>query len=656
MSQMIRTASIITALLMTYFMVEAQRPFVCRGEYYLTLRPEAGNFNELFTVDINPDTERVTFSEVPGFDNGFDLNAMGYRVTDNYIYIVEQTVDNALLRIGGDGSITRLRAMTELPDLRYFAAACTPDGNYLVISASPFDFGFGSANINLVFVDLRDPNYPTRIVELDNNRYLFFDMAFDPFTGDCYGYDSNERTLIKIDINNGSIRPVGRGGQISTSMGALFFDAFGRLYGYGRPEGSTSQNTLFEIDKNTGRVTARTTGEAADRSDGCSCPYTIKLTKDVFPRETLPCGEVNYKFVIGNASAIVRDGITFRDIMPEGFEIVEIVRNPFGGDLIETGRPNELILENISVPLGIDSIIVKVRIGPELAGIYKNQAILDNLPESLGGYTKSDDPRTLRVADSTALFVRALEVDLDRQNYLVCPGETLTLRGDRQDASYLWQDQFTGQAFEVTRPGTYWVEARTLCEVKYDTIVVEYAPPLSVEVGGNYDIILGDSIEVSPIIEGQGPFTYTWSTTDDAETIHCPSCAESSFTPFNNAIYTLSVADAAGCIASDDFEVMVDRNVYIWIPNAFSPNGDGHNDFFYVQGRYPYQIASFEIYNRWGNRLFATEDILVNDETAGWDGLAGSESMIPAVYVYKVVLTFVDGSTRHFTGDVTLVR
>ncbi len=653
---MIRGTILLLLVSAYYLSVDAQRPFVCRGEYYLTLRPESGRFNELFTVDINPNTEKVTFNAVPGFDNGFDLNAMGYRVTDNYIYIIEQTEDNTLLRISGDGRITRLRAMTELPDLRYFAAACTPDGNYLVVSASPFDLGFGSANINLVFVDLRDPSYPTRTVNLDNKRYLFFDMAFDPFTGECYGYDSNEQTLIKIDINSGSIRPVGRGGQISTSMGALFFDAFGRLYGYGRPEGSSSQNTLFEINKVTGKVTARTSGEEADRSDGCSCPYTIKLTKDVSPRETLPCGEVEYKFVIGNASAIVRDGISFRDQMPPGFEILEILRNPFGGNRVETGKSNELIIENMTVPLGIDSIIVKVRIGEDLGGIYKNQAILDNLPESLGGFTRSDDPKTLQVADSTALFVKTLEVDLAKQNYLVCPGETLTLTGDRSDAIYLWQDEVRAHSFEITKPGTYWVEARTLCEVKYDTIEVAYAPPLSVEVGPDYDIILGDSFQVDPVIVGQGPFTYNWSTTDRSETIRCPDCEATILTPFNNATYTLTVTDAAGCIASDDLKVLVDRNIYIWIANAFSPNGDGINDYFYVQGRYTYEISDFEIYSRWGDRLFHTQNIQVNHETAGWDGIAGSSPMIPGVYVYRVVLEFIDGTKRYFTGDVTLVK
>ncbi len=635
-----------------------QRPFVCRGEYYLTLRPSnpPGEFNSLYTVNIDPNTQRVTFREVPGFDDTYHLNAMGYRVTDNYIYIVEQDERNSLLRIDGNGQITRLREMTELPNLRYYAAACTADGKYLVLSASPSSFGFGTVNINLVFIDLEDPSYPTRIMELDNNRYLFFDMAFDPFTGICYGYDSNERTLVRIDINSGEVEPVGRAGQISTAMGALFFDSFGNLYGYGSAIGNDDQNTLFSIDKNSGEVNIRTRGEPADRSDGCACPYTLQLTKDVYPRETIPCGEVYYTFVVGNASAVVRDGLTFRDVMPEDFEILEIVRNPYGGDVIDTGKDNELLIRNMDIPLGVDSIIVKVRVGENSSGIYKNQAMIDNLPESLGGSTISDDPTTIPVGDSTTLYVLPLTVNYSSRNYLICEGESVTLRGERPDVTYLWQDEFETDEFVITEPGTYWVEARSLCEIVYDTIEVQQAPPLSVEVGMDHSIRLGDSFDIDPFIEGAGPFQYQWFTSNAEETIECANCPSTTVTPFNDGTYTLQVRDGAGCIESDTFQVEVDRSVHIWIPNAFTPNFDGVNDYFYVLGRYPYHISNFEIYDRWGQRLFHNQDILVNDEFAGWNGFAGGEPLMPGVYVYRAELSFVDGTKKQYVGDVTLVK
>lgn len=633
--------------------LRGQRPFVCKGDYYLTL--QARNYNELFSIDINPVSQLVTFENL-NIDPGYDLNAMGYRSTDNFIYVIDQ-VDNGLIRIDADGRLTKLRVLDEIRKLRYFAGACTPDGKYLVISGSPLDFGFGSANVNLVFIDLEDPDYPTREVNMRDNPFLFFDMDFDPLTGICYAYDFNYQTLLKIDINRGTTSAVGRAGQPCTSMGTLFFDAFGNLYGYGRPERENLQNTLFQINTQTGNLTIRTTGENADRSDGCSCPYTIKLEKDVYPRITAPCGEVVYTFVIANASALVQSGIQFYDPMPPGFEILEVIRNPFGGDVVNTGNVNELLIKDITIPLGVDSIQVRVRIGDRSAGIYENQAILSELPESLGGLTLSDDPLTVVLEDPTKLEVVPLQVDLQSQNRLVCVGDTLLLSGSQEGADYLWQDGSTNIGFKVTEPGVYWVRASTLCEEVSDTINVEYAPPLVVELGEDFEANLGDSFELIPsIIVGSEPFSYTWTEAGEVTTISCHDCPETTVTPFFNTRYRVTVTDAAGCEATDFVDVVVDRNVYIWIANAFSPNGDGVNDYFYMQGQYNYNIESFEIYNRWGERLFVNKNIRVDDEMSGWDGRAGLRMMTPDVYVYRVVLSFIDGSKQYFSGDVTLIR
>jgi gliding motility-associated-like protein len=308
------------------------------------------------------------------------------------------------------------------------------------------------------------------------------------------------------------------------------------------------------------------------------------------------------------------------------------------------------------IPLGVDSLSVKVRIGEDLAGSYKNQAILSGLPESLGGSTVSDDPRTVALNDPTVIKVIPLTVDLQSQNRLVCEGDTLILSGSQVGAEYLWQDGSTKITFDVTTPGTYYVEARTLCEVVSDTIQVEFSPPLLVELGEDRALTLGESFSIEPWVTGVGPYTYKWSESEERSTIVCADCPEASITPFYDTRYRVAVTDAAGCIETDYINVLVDRSVYIWIPNAFSPNGDGVNDYFYVVGKYSYDIESFEIFNRWGQRIFQNNNILVNSEFDGWAGNAFGKMMTPDVYVYRAVLKFIDGSTQYFTGDVTLIR
>ncbi len=638
-------------LLLATDLVQAQTPFVCRGEYYLTLRSRM--FNELFTVEIDPQTSLVTFNPIR-IDDGYNLNAMGYRATDNFIYVIDQD-ETGLLRIDGNGRIATLRPLDELPALSYFAGECTPDGNFLIISGSPPNFRAGSSNLNLIFIDLRDPSYPTRELPLQSHPYLFFDMAFDPFTGICYGYDGNNQVLVEIDVDRGTVRAVGRPGQIANSMGTLFFDAFGNLFGYGRPNGGDLQNTLFAIDKENGNVTVVTTGESADRSDGCSCPFTIKLSKDVSPRVVLPCAEVDFTFSVANASGNVQRGIEFSDEMPRGFEVLEVVRNPFGGTVEDT-PDNEIRITGMEVPLGIDSIVVRVRIGEGLEGIYRNQAQLTNLPESLGRFTVSDDPTTIPIEDSTSLQVVPLEIDLSSQNRYICEGDTLVLSSNLPNASYLWQDRFGTNSFVVREPGTYWVEVRSNCDVRFDTIHVEHAPPLIVDVGPDYSVILGDSVFVDPMVTGLSPFSYQWQGTDNSGTISCPICPSTAITPYFSSTIGLEVTDAAGCTARDELDIEVDRTVYIWIPNAFSPNGDGVNDLFYVAGRYPYELEEFSIFSRWGQRLFHTNNVPVGYEAAGWNGISGNALMNPGVYVYLATIRLADGTKQHFAGDLTLIR
>jgi gliding motility-associated-like protein len=87
-----------------------------------------------------------------------------------------------------------------------------------------------------------------------------------------------------------------------------------------------------------------------------------------------------------------------------------------------------------------------------------------------------------------------------------------------------------------------------------------------------------------------------------------------------------------------------------FIPNAFSPNGDGNNDLFTVYGD---GIASVDlnIFNRWGELVYETGNSL-----AGWDGTYKGEMQPVGVYAYVAVITFLDNSKVTKTGTVALMR
>ncbi|HQU60334.1 MAG TPA: gliding motility-associated C-terminal domain-containing protein, partial [Saprospiraceae bacterium] len=104
--------------------------------------------------------------------------------------------------------------------------------------------------------------------------------------------------------------------------------------------------------------------------------------------------------------------------------------------------------------------------------------------------------------------------------------------------------------------------------------------------------------------------------------------------------------------------VYVDKRPNIFIPNAFSPNGDGANDVFLIFARSGSvaQVRSFYIFNRWGEQVFQAFGFPPNDPRYGWDGIFRGEPMNPAVFSYFAEIEFVDGSVELFKGDVQLVK
>jgi gliding motility-associated-like protein len=129
--------------------------------------------------------------------------------------------------------------------------------------------------------------------------------------------------------------------------------------------------------------------------------------------------------------------------------------------------------------------------------------------------------------------------------------------------------------------------------------------------------------------------------------------------PLQNTLYTVTLVSKDGCMASDQVRIIVDDELFIYIPNAFSPwNADNWNDevFVFTSERQVRQVLSFEIFDRWGNMVFRVANCPPNDPDYGWDGRMGGEMMNPAVFVYKAVVELANGKKKLFKGDISLLR
>ena len=148
--------------------------------------------------------------------------------------------------------------------------------------------------------------------------------------------------------------------------------------------------------------------------------------------------------------------------------------------------------------------------------------------------------------------------------------------------------------------------------------------------------------------------SYVWT---PLEGLSCEFCPEPVAQPFDNTTYMVNVTDPYGCTAFDEITLTVDKSRNIFIPNAFTPNGDNINDVFMVySGHGVSQITRMIVYDRWGELVFEGKNFQPNDPAFGWDGTFRGQPLNPAVFVYYVEVEFVDGVRIPYKGDVTLIR
>ena len=159
--------------------------------------------------------------------------------------------------------------------------------------------------------------------------------------------------------------------------------------------------------------------------------------------------------------------------------------------------------------------------------------------------------------------------------------------------------------------------------------------------------------EFTPInIMPQGDYTVEWTT---SPTLSSMSGFEQVATPEETTTYTVTITDeATGCSIIRDVTVFVKTvacgTPNIFFPNAFSPNGDGHNDVLYVRGNAISEVY-FSIYNRWGEQVFES-----NSKNIGWDGMFKGQLVTSDVYGYYLKVTCFDGETFETQGNVTILN
>jgi gliding motility-associated-like protein len=141
------------------------------------------------------------------------------------------------------------------------------------------------------------------------------------------------------------------------------------------------------------------------------------------------------------------------------------------------------------------------------------------------------------------------------------------------------------------------------------------------------------------------------------EFIDCDTCERVLVSPPFDLEYEAIVFTTEGCEIRDRVFVRVSPLADIFLPTAFSPNGDAVNDRLVPFGGPEVElIESFFVFDRWGNQVYEARDFLPGDERSGWDGIFKGEFMNPAVFVVTAQVRFRNGTVQTFSGDVSLIR
>lgn len=177
---------------------------------------------------------------------------------------------------------------------------------------------------------------------------------------------------------------------------------------------------------------------------------------------------------------------------------------------------------------------------------------------------------------------------------------------------------------------------------------------LKVDLGPDQKLSTGTILPIQPIVLNGPIRTNYWSPSNDISCINCPS---PTITVKKDACYILDAESIYGCKASDTLCISVFcSSSQVFIPNAFTPDGDGLNDILMVRGTGIKIVKKFIIFNRWGEVVFDKQNFNVNDSRFGWDGKIRGVKASPDVYVYLVEVACENDTIYSYKGNVTIIN
>ncbi len=245
----------------------------------------------------------------------------------------------------------------------------------------------------------------------------------------------------------------------------------------------------------------------------------------------------------------------------------------------------------------------------------------------------------------------------------ICFNGTAMLNGSIKGVLFTWSP-----AGSLTNAGTLTPVAKPLYSTSYvltaidtlgcpkpfsDTVLVNVLPPIVLTAGNDTSVVVGQPLQLNAVSSDSAALLYSWLPASwlNSAAIASP-LAIITTSSVDSITYTVTAVNAIGCFATDNIKVVVYKTQPdIFVPTAFSPNGDGKNDVIRPILVGIANLDYFRVFNRWGQLVFST-----SQNAKGWDGRIGGHIQDPGAFVYVVQAKDYAGKTIFKKGSFVLIR
>jgi len=553
-----------------------------------------------------------------------------------------------LIRIDNTGATEVISFPNLSPDLEYFAGAVSPSGNRLTVLGRSKETP--KVDISIHTINLANPSQSGLLSVVGINDVAVEDFAYDPVFGLIYGFDKEKNSVVAIgqsgDVTNYQFEVASN----VQSIGSVFYDKTGQLYGVGNMSGSSAVQ-LIALNKFTGEATPVSSFQSSFFQDGCACPYTFSFDKWFETPVVSTCSFVKLHYRINNTAGIPYYHLAIQDSLPPGLIFESIEPHSLGELEISGLGTNKITIDEVFLLLGETELTLNVYVEEGIEGNIETQAFIEKLPFVFDKIA-SNEPVTEQENDASILLVESPVVGRETSQILLCEEELKTVLPPYPNLQYTWNDNSQNDFLVVDESGTYWVENTSDCITFTDTFVVSIAPQNpSFNIDAPEEITIGIPWQTILDYSAEEPASFLWELEYGA--LSCNDCPTPSLSLTQDDWLKLTITDANECVTKDSVLLKAITAETWAIASAFSPNNDGLNDGFSLGfNETSIQSLNLKIFNRWGQLVFQT-----TSTNQAWLGTNANGKRQPiGTYIWVADIVWSNGTPQQLMGDVLLVR